>query len=1404
MDGLAMAMDGLVVDGLVVDGLDVGAGGGVPVPVGVVLAGGGVGGVVSGVGVGGWAGAGSVAVSAGGFVSLSPPADAAFGVGFVDGDGWLEVAGQSIFLGAGDGGVAPLGQVWFWHDRTTVWVQWTGGLQMYGRFPAELTDAQWDQAVVAGPLWVAGLADEVFERWADEWFERVGEVPADGDCFFHTLLAVLPAEFWRDRLGIDGSVVGLRGWLADRLTEDLNSGDSWFAPFLTVPEDVFGWGDAEWWALRNGWVRQIREPGQWNNQIGDLAAHLFVRSTGVPLHVYMPGWAVPIDPPGLPVGFPGWRNERVPVVLHRQHWQAVRYRRDRQPPAGGWAALQLPDIPDFRRAWHANGQPSPFHSVPTNPTTTNPTTSDPAISDPASTGLGGGDFLSAVLAAAPVEVQQALGIDRVPTVSTVESWLAGLLMDDLTSAEAGGQSWSSGVFVDRDGAAEPDVPQQRLIDWILTGQANMATADPAAAGSAADVFVRYFVTVSGLPVQVTDEGGNVTHIDPAGFVTDPTHPRIRLYRWTDGRYQALPSGWSSLPPNDAVTGFGAVSKSGNLGIAGRHIPVGVDVVRGLPDDGRGVKYSFTRDRLWLERLSDGQKFERRISPPFTDVELHNARTRANRAPQVESGWSSQPPSDAVTGVGTISKSGNLSIAGRHIPVGVDVVRDLPDDKRRVKYSVTRDRLWLERLFDGQKFARLFSPPFTDAELHNARTRANRAPQVESGWSSQPPSDAVTGIGTVTKSGELSIAAKRIPVGVDVVRGLPDDGRGVKYSVTRDGLWLERLSDGQRFERRISPPLTDAELHDARTRANRAPQVESGWSSQPPSDAVTGIGTISTKGQLGIAGRQISVGVDVVRDLPDDKRRVKYSFTRDGLWLERLFDGQRFEMLISQPFTDAELPNARTRANRAPKVESGWSSQPPSDAVTGVGTISTKGQLGIAGRQISVGVDVVRGLPDDKRRVKYSFTRDGLWLERLFDGQRFEMLISQPFTDAELPNARTRANRANRAPKVESGWSSQPPSDAVTGVGTLSKSGQLGIAGRQISVGVDVVRGLPDDGRRVKYSVTQDGLWLERLFDGQKFARLISQPLTDAELHDTPNRAPQVGSGWSSEPPPDAVEYTGTVTNQGSLRVGRRMFYLGKAVVPRDASKDERQAKCWYTGTELWVQMIEGGHRVQVSLGGPLADPAWGGASVGGGGLGRVGALPLPQLMDSDGGEESELQQWLAIDAVADPAASWAAFDAVRDYLTSDAAGHALDALIAAVWPGGDRLWTDRALLALARQGQVDFGYQYLLSGDRSVAPLLRVAGPEQLWAWADLVRSAGFGEGRATLLEAVASALIPGTTESVTARLAASRGEIDVHERIAVVHALSAIAAAVSPQLRTALNKVATTLLGCPLPVTLM
>ncbi|MGI5182330.1 OTU domain-containing protein [Dactylosporangium sp. CA-152071] len=1303
VDGLAMAMDGLVVDGLVVDGLDVGAGGGVPVPVGVVLAGGGVGGVVSGVGVGGWAGAGSVAVSAGGFVSLSPPADAAFGVGFVDGDGWLEVAGQSIFLGAGDGGVAPLGQVWFWHDRTTVWVQWTGGLQMYGRFPAELTDAQWDQAVVAGPLWVAGLADEVFERWADEWFERVGEVPADGDCFFHTLLAVLPAEFWRDRLGIDGSVVGLRGWLADRLTEDINSGDSWFAPFLTVPEDVFGWGDAEWLALRNGWVRQIREPGQWNNQIGDLAAHLFVRSTGVPLHVYMPGWAVPIDPPGLPVGFPGWRNERVPVVLHRQHWQAVRYRRDRQPPAGGWAALQLPDIPDFRRAWHASGQPSPFHSVPTNPTTTNPTTtSDPAISDPASTGLGGGDFLSAVLAAAPVEVQQALGIDRVPTVSTVESWLAGLLMGDLTSAEAGGQSWSSGVFVDRDGAAEPDVPQQRLIDWILTGQANMATADPAAAGSAADVFVRYFVTVSGLPVQVTDEGGNVTHIDPAGFVTDPTHPRIRLYRWTDGRYQALPSGWSSLPPNDAVTGFGAVSKSGELSIAGRRIPVGVDVVRGLPDDGRGVKYSVTRDGLWLERLSDGQKFARRISPPFTDVELHNARTRANRAPQVESRWSSQPPSDAVTGFGTVSKSGDLRIAGRHIPVGGDVVRDLPDDGRGVKYSVTRDRLWLERLSDGQKFARRISPPLTDAELHNARTRANRAPKVESGWSSQPPSDAVTGVGTISKRGDLSIAGKQIPVGVDVVRGLPDDGRGVKYSVTRDRLWLERLSDGQRFARRISPPLTDAELHNART---RAPQVESRWSSQPPSDAVTGIGTVATKGHLGIAGKHIYLGVDVVRDLPDDKRRVKYSFTRDRLWLERLSDGQQWE-----------------------------------------------------------------------RRIR-------------------------PLTDAELHNART---RANRAPKVESGWSSQPPSDAVTGVGTVSKSGELSIAGRQISVGVDVVRGLPDDSRGVKYSVTRDRLWLERLFDGQKFARLISQPLTDAELHDTPNRAPQVGSGWSSEPPPDAVEYTGTVTNQGSLRVGRRTFHLGKAVVPRDASKDERQAKCWYTGTELWVQMIKGGHRVQVSLGGPLADPAWGGASVGGGGLGRVGALPLPQLMDSDGGEESELQQWLAIDAVADPAASWAAFDAVRDYLTSDAAGHALDALIAAVWPGGDRLWTDRALLALARQGQVDFGYQYLLSGDRSVAPLLRVAGPEQLWAWADLVRSAGFGEGRATLLEAVASALIPGTTESVTARLAASRGEIDVHERIAVVHALSAIAAAVSPQLRTALNKVATTLLGCPLPVTLM
>ncbi|MER7277855.1 zeta toxin family protein [Dactylosporangium sp. NPDC000244] len=188
---------------------------------------------------------------------------------------------------------------------------------------------------------------------------------------------------------------------------------------------------------------------------------------------------------------------------------------------------------------------------------------------------------------------------------------------------------------------------------------------------------------------------------------------------------------------------------------------------------------------------------------------------------------------------------------------------------------------------------------------------------------------------------------------------------------------------------------------------------------------------------------------------------------------------------------------------------------------------------------------------------------------------------------------------------------------------------------------------------------------------------------------------------------------------------------------------------------------------------------------------RVGPLPLPRpVVNGDLG----LARWLAVDPVADPVSSRRLFDTAAARLTVADAVLAVDTLLAGR-PGDERLLVARALLSLAEAGHLELGYRYLAGGG-AVAALLQASRPDALAALAALARAARFGEGRAALLDAVASVFAAGGAGPAVTGVAGGRAEVGRAERVEIVLGLAVLGAAF-PQQRAGLRLVAATLVDC-------
>ncbi|GAB3976053.1 hypothetical protein GCM10029978_061810 [Actinoallomurus acanthiterrae] len=130
------------------------------------------------------------------------------------------------------------------------------------------------------------------------------DVPADDNCFYHSLLAIAGPYLAREipglrsiRPGSREAVQVVRNWLADRLEADLAVADegllSRYAGFFHESGD--GTSFADW---SRALVNQIRRMDSWRNETGDLVAHLAANELGLPVTLVQDRHVTQLGPAG--------------------------------------------------------------------------------------------------------------------------------------------------------------------------------------------------------------------------------------------------------------------------------------------------------------------------------------------------------------------------------------------------------------------------------------------------------------------------------------------------------------------------------------------------------------------------------------------------------------------------------------------------------------------------------------------------------------------------------------------------------------------------------------------------------------------------------------------------------------------------------------------------------------------------------------------------------------------------------------------------------------------------------------------------------------------------------------------------------------------------------------------------
>ncbi|MEU0157106.1 hypothetical protein, partial [Micromonospora fulviviridis] len=386
--------------------------------------------------------------------------------------------------------------------------------------------------------------------------------------------------------------------------------------------------------------------------------------------------------------------------------------------------------------------------------------------------------------------------------------------------------------------------------------------DPQAAPGTGTVTARGGLSVAGHQVSVGREHGGKSAQGKVEYWY--TESRVWV-RWPDGR-QAMatylrptlitPSvvdGWPEHKDPQAAPDTGTVKANGQLSVAGHQVSVGT-VREGKPTQSKNVKYWYTASRVWVQ-WPDG----RQAMATYPQLTLTK--------PSVVDGWPEHKDPQAAPDTGTVKANGQLSVAGHPVSVGTE--RGGKPTQSKVAYWYTESRVWVRWPDGRQAMVTYPQPTFTK-------------PSVVDGWPEHKDPQAAPDTGTVTASGQLSVAGHPVSVGRE--RGGKPTQSKVEYWYTESRVWVRWPDGRQAMVTYPQPTLTK-------------PSVVDGWPEHVDPQAAPDTGTVTASGRLSVAGQPVYVGRE--RGGESAQGKVEYWYTESRVWV-RWPDGRQAMVTYPRP------------------------------------------------------------------------------------------------------------------------------------------------------------------------------------------------------------------------------------------------------------------------------------------------------------------------------------------------------------------------------------------------------------------------------------------------------------------------------------------------------------------------
>ncbi|MGW0502441.1 hypothetical protein [Micromonospora sp. NPDC003241] len=380
----------------------------------------------------------------------------------------------------------------------------------------------------------------------------------------------------------------------------------------------------------------------------------------------------------------------------------------------------------------------------------------------------------------------------------------------------------------------------------------------------------------GAPGAATDSAATaetVQTVNPADLVRPAEEPMPGIAR-PQSPEEAVPTG----------TGTGTVTNSGDLSFGGRQVYLGRKHRRSKVD------YWFTTTTVWARRQDGGGEVMVIYPRPVLDP--------THGSPEMSHSWTQPPSGRAVSGTGIVKPNGRLSVDNHGVLLG------RMHSHARVDYWYDATTVWARRQDGGGEFMVTYPRPVFDPTAAEPS-----AVVVEDRWLRPRSEQAVTGNGTVTGTGYLSVFGRHVRAGKKY------QGK-VDFWVDKTTVWVRRQDGGEEFMVTYPRAVFDP--------ARSKPEVKDGWPQPRSQQAIAGAAAMTSDGYLLVDGHSVRL-----------KNRspgpAVYWFDRTTVWVSRPDGGDKIMVTYPQPVFDPTIAGT--------VLIEGWPQYPPGVSVALPGTSS---------------------------------------------------------------------------------------------------------------------------------------------------------------------------------------------------------------------------------------------------------------------------------------------------------------------------------------------------------------------------------------------------------------------------------------------------------------------------------